>query len=73
LAWVVAICFFAFGFIGIGLFTSIPGSAILLMLVGWIATHHTGEADRRLPQFVPAHLDPRMLAAMRERQLAQRG
>jgi hypothetical protein len=73
LAWVTAVCFFAFGFIGIGLLTSIPSTAILLMLVGWIATHHTGEADRRLPQLVPAHLDPRMLAAMRERQLAQRG
>ena len=46
LAWVVALTFFATGFIGIGLFTSIPSTTILLMLVGWVSTHHTGEADQ---------------------------
>ncbi len=49
LAWFAALCFFASGFVGIGLFTSIPQAVILLMLVGWIGTHYTGEADTRVP------------------------
>jgi hypothetical protein len=57
LAWYVALTFFASGFIGIGLFTSIPSTSILLMIVGWIATHHTGEADAPITavqaRFVP--------------------
>lgn len=73
LAWVACLCFFAFGFIGIGLFTSIPCTAIMLMLVGWIATHHTGEADRPEPAWQPGVIDPRMVTAMRQRELAQRG
>jgi hypothetical protein len=73
LAWVAAFAFFGFGFIGIGLFTSIPSTAILLMLVGWVATHHTGEADMRLPLRQPATLDPRLILALRQRGLAQRG
>jgi hypothetical protein len=73
LGWVAAVCFFAFGFIGIGLFTSIPGTALLLMLVGWIATHHTGEADLQAPKFAPADIDPRMLQAMRRAGVAQSG
>lgn len=48
LAWVATLSFFATGFIGIGLFTGIPQTVLLLMLVGWIATHHTGEADQRV-------------------------
>jgi hypothetical protein len=77
LAWVACICFFAFGFIGIGLFTSIPSTAILLMLVGWIATHHTGEADRpsadmRPAAMQPGTMDPRMIMAIRQRGMAQR-
>jgi hypothetical protein len=34
---VVCVSFFATGMIGIGLLTSIPGTALLLMSVGWIA------------------------------------
>ncbi|MGZ4787896.1 MAG: O-antigen ligase family protein, partial [Terriglobales bacterium] len=73
LAWVAALTFFAFGFIGIGLFTSIPSTTILLILVGWIATHHTGEADQRLPVRQPVGIDPRLALALRQRGLAQRG
>ena len=72
LAWVAAAMFFLTGFIGIGLFTSIPGTALLFMLVGWIATHHTGEADMRVPVPQPVQLDPRILMAMRQRGLAPR-
>jgi hypothetical protein len=73
LAWVAAITFFAFGFIGIGLFTSIPSTTILLILVGWIATHHTGEADQPLPVQQPSLVDPRLVLALRRRGLVQRG
>jgi len=73
LAWVAAITFFAFGFIGIGLFTSIPSTTILLMLVGWISTHHTGEADQQLPVAQRARMDPRLVLALRQRGIAQRG
>jgi hypothetical protein len=73
LAWFAALCFFAFGFIGIGLFTAIPSSAILLMLVGWVATHHTGEADLPQPVWRPGAFDPRLALAARHREVAQRG
>jgi hypothetical protein len=73
LAWVAAVCFFALGFIGIGLLTSIPSTAILLMLVGWIATHHTGEADQPVPAIRPGIMDPRMTIALRRRAAAQSG
>ena len=66
LAWFAAVSLFAFGFIGIGLFTSIPSTAILLMLVGWIATHHTGEADRTVPVLHPGTINPRAVLAIRE-------
>jgi hypothetical protein len=71
LAWWACLSFFAFGFIGIGLFTSIPGTAIMLMLVGWIATHHTREADQ--PAMRPGFLDHRMPLAIRQRAIPQRG
>jgi len=70
LAWFAAFTFFASGFIGIGLFTSIPGTPMLFMLVGWIATHHTGEADQCIP--MRAALEPRVTLGMRQRELAQR-
>ena len=71
LAWWACLTFFAFGFIGIGLFTSIPGTAIMLMLVGWIASYHTREADQ--PIIRRGLLDPRMAFAIRQRAIAQRG
>lgn len=71
LAWVASLCFFATGFIGIGIFTGIPQTPILLMLLGWIATHHTGEADRRLPVFRPATMRHVPLA-IPQRELVQR-
>ena len=37
LAWIACAASFAFGFIGVGLFTSIPQTAIVFMLLGWIA------------------------------------
>jgi hypothetical protein len=61
LAWFACIAFFIVGFIGIGLFTSIPGTASFLMLLGWLSTHHTSEADRRVMAFRPGFLDPRTL------------
>jgi predicted permease len=58
LAWFLCLTFFATGFIGIGLFTSIPSTAILLILVGWMASHHTQESEARVRrkrvQCVPA-------------------
>ena len=73
LAWFACLSFFSFGFIGIGLLTSIPCTAILFLLVGWIATHHTREADMPVatPQF--RSTDPRLVVAIRHRQLTQRG
>jgi len=41
LAWVICVVCAIAGLIGIGLLTSIPASAVLLMLLGWIAVHHT--------------------------------
>ncbi len=73
LAWFAALTFFLLGFIGIGLFTSIPSTAILLMLVGWIATHHTGEADQPIPARQVVALNPRLALPLRQRSLEQRG
>ena len=61
LAWFACIAFFIVGFIGIGLFTSIPATASFLMLLGWLSTHHTSEADRRVMAFRPGFFDPRTL------------
>jgi hypothetical protein len=36
LAYVVCACVFATGLIGTGLLTSVPSTAILLLLTGWI-------------------------------------
>jgi hypothetical protein len=41
LGWVTCLVCAGIGLIGIGLLTSIPSSAVLLMLLGWIAVHHT--------------------------------
>ena len=71
LAWVAVLCFFLTGFIGIGIFTGIPQSAILLMLVGRVATYHTGEADGRVP--VPRFSAMRPVPIpMPQRELVQR-
>lgn len=61
LAWFSCLALFAVGFIGIGLFTAIPATVQFLMLLGWISTHHTGEADRRVMAFRPGFFDPRIL------------
>lgn len=37
LAWATCLAFFCTGMIGKGLFTSIPGTALMLLSVGWIA------------------------------------
>jgi hypothetical protein len=39
LVWLSCVASFATGMIGIGLFTSIPGTTLLLIGVGWISTH----------------------------------
>lgn len=39
---VVCAAFFFTGMIGVGLLTSIPGSALMLLSVGWIATRQSG-------------------------------
>ncbi|MGH8637361.1 MAG: hypothetical protein ACREUZ_09535, partial [Burkholderiales bacterium] len=36
LAYVACVCGFATGLIGLGLFTSVPMTALLLLLTGWI-------------------------------------
>lgn len=59
LAWFACGTLFVTGFIGIGLFTSIPGTAAFLMMLGWISTHHTGEADHRIMAFRPGFFVPR--------------
>lgn len=61
LAWFACATFVAMGLIGIGLLTTIPCTAVFLMLLGWISTHHTGEADRRLLAFPTANLDRQWL------------
>jgi len=61
LAWVGCLAFFSVGFIGIGLFTAIPATPAFLMLLGWIASHFTGEADRRVLAFRRGFFDPRIL------------
>ena len=38
----------ASGLIGIGLFTAVPASCMLLVLLGWVSTAHTGEANEAL-------------------------
>ncbi|HUN87870.1 MAG TPA: hypothetical protein VMU28_03705 [Terriglobales bacterium] len=73
LAWFACLTFFGFGFIGIGLFTSIPATAIFLMLVGWISTHHTGEADQPARALNPGRHDSRVALALRQRAVAHRG
>jgi hypothetical protein len=44
MAWACCLSFFAMGLIGIGLFTAIPSSAVMLMSLGWIATRHSRQA-----------------------------
>jgi len=73
LAWYGCLVFMGFGFIGTGLFTSIPCTAIILMLLGWIATHHTGEADQAIAAFRPELRDPRVALALRQRAIGHRG
>jgi len=71
LGWFAALCFFVTGFIGIGLFTSIPEATLLLMLVGWISTHHTREADRLVPVRRPTPM-ARIPLPIPQRELVQR-
>jgi hypothetical protein len=73
LAWFGCMAFVALGLIGIGLLTSIPSTVVFLMLLGWISTHHTGEADRRVMAFRPGFFDPRMVAARLMPGYQQRG
>lgn len=73
LAWYTCLTFFCFGFIGIGLFTSIPSTAIFLVLVGWISTHHTGEADNPVAAMQSGVRDPRVAVALGSRAIVHRG
>ena len=61
LAWFACATFLCLGLVGIGLLTAIPCTVMFLMLLGWIATHHTSEADRRIMAFQPRFLDPRIV------------
>jgi hypothetical protein len=63
LAWFACLTLVCIGFIGIGLLTSIPCTVAFLMLLGWIATHHTAEANRRVMAFRPGFFDPRLTPA----------
>jgi hypothetical protein len=47
--WVACAAFFATGMIGIGLLTSIPGTPLLLMSLGWIAVRQSGRAAASVP------------------------
>ncbi len=50
MTWFSCLILILTGLIGIGLFTAIPSSCVLLMSIGWIATHHA----RLIPEQVPA-------------------
>lgn len=56
MAFFVCAWFFVIGLIGIGLLTSIPSSAMMLMFLGWLGTRHT-KAQPSL-QFAPANFAP---------------
>jgi hypothetical protein len=47
--WVACGAFFATGMIGIGLLTSIPGTPLLLLSLGWIAVRQRGRAGASVP------------------------
>ena len=70
LAWIAALCYFASGFIGIGLFTAIPQTALLFMLVGWVATHRA-EQDDRFMHVPPPKMRP-ISVGIPHRELARR-
>jgi hypothetical protein len=73
LAWFASLSFLSMGIIGIGLFTSIPSTIVFLMLLGWIATYHTGEADARVLAFRPAAALPLRIPARTANVYPQRG
>ncbi|HEX7174429.1 MAG TPA: O-antigen ligase family protein [Pyrinomonadaceae bacterium] len=47
--WVACAAFFATGMIGTGLLTSIPGTPLLLLSLGWIAVRQRGRAGASVP------------------------
>jgi len=61
LAWFACLTLTGLGLIGIGLLTSIPCTVVFLMLMGWISTHHTFEADSRIMAFQPGYFQPPVL------------
>jgi hypothetical protein len=73
LAWFASLSFLSMGIIGIGLFTSIPSTIVFLMLLGWIATYHTGEADAHVLAFRRAAALPLRIPARTANVFAQRG
>jgi len=73
MAWFVCLTFVGLGMLGIGLLTSIPSTAMFLMLLGWISTYHTGEADMRVMAFKPGYMDPRLFRAPLVAGYQQRG
>jgi hypothetical protein len=60
MAWFCCLAFFAMGLIGIGLFTAIPSSAVMLMSLGWIASRHTRQTFQfaTFPQFASENRPP---------------
>lgn len=50
MAWFSCLILMLTGLIGIGLFTAIPSSCVLLMSIGWIATHQS----RLMPAQIPS-------------------
>lgn len=55
LAWYACAINFAFGLIGIGLFTAVPQTCMLLMSAGWVATrHHAFSSDEEKRSASPA-------------------
>ena len=49
LAFVACACSFATGLIGLGLFTSVPTTAVVLLLTGWVATSEVAFAPAAAP------------------------
>lgn len=59
LAWYACATYFAMGLIGVGTLTSVPFSAMLLILVGWICVRQPAPQPAPLPSPAPAAV-PRM-------------
>ena len=54
LAYVACACSFAMGLLGVGLFTSVPGTTLTFLLTGWFAVREVRAAPTAVPEPVAA-------------------